>query len=75
MSATERWWSISFVVDEADARPLSHQEIFNVMHMSGVRRLSIGPPAIDEPEEVASLTLELQARDAEGARQRAETLV
>jgi hypothetical protein len=70
-----RWWSVALVVDEADSRPLSRQEIFDAMHPQGVRRISIGPSELDEPEEVASLKLELQASSATAAQQRAENLL
>lgn len=70
-----RWWSVSFVVDETDARPLSRQEIFDVMHPPGVRRISIGPAGVGESEEVASLKLELQAANAVDAKERASGLL
>lgn len=70
-----RWWSVAFVIDEVDARPLSRQEVFEIMHPDGVRSISIGPSGLDEPEEVASLKLELQAPSAVGAQQRAENLL
>jgi hypothetical protein len=70
-----RWWSVAFVVDEADARPLSRQEIFEIMHPDGVRSISVGPSGLDEPEEVASLKLELQASNGAGAQERAEGLL
>lgn len=70
-----RWWSVAFVVDETDARPLSRQEIFEIMHPDGVRSISVGPSGLDEPEEVASLKLELQASNAAGAQGRAEGLL
>src|SRR4051794_10107385 len=63
-----RWWSVALVVDEADSRPLSRQEIFDVMPPEGIRRISIGPSGLDEPEEVASLKLELQASSATAAQ-------
>jgi hypothetical protein len=70
-----RWWSVAFVIDEADSGPLSRGEIFDVMHPQGVRSISIGPSGLDEPEEVASLKLELQAPSATAAQQRAENLL
>jgi hypothetical protein len=70
-----RWWSVAFVVDETDSRPLSRQEIFDVMHPPGVRRISIGPSGIGESEEVASLKLELQAANAIDAKERASSLL
>jgi hypothetical protein len=70
-----RWWSVAFVVDEVDARPLSRQEIFEVMHPPGVRRISVGPSGIGESEDVASLKLELQAATVSDARGRAINLL
>ncbi len=69
-----RWWSVAFVVDEAEARPISRREIFEVMHPEGVRRISVGPSGVGESEEVASLKLELQAGNATEAKVRAENL-
>jgi hypothetical protein len=69
------WWSVSFAVDEMDARPLSRQEIFDLMHVRGVRRISVGPSGVGESEEVASLTLELEAIDGATAQQRGESLL
>jgi hypothetical protein len=70
-----RWWSVAFVINEGDFGPLSRQEIFEVMHPDGVRSISIGRSGLDEPEEVASLKLELQASSAAAAQQRAENLL
>lgn len=69
-----RWWSVAIVVDEAESRPLSRREIFEIMHPPGVRRISVGPSGVGESEEVASLKLELQASNATEAERRAETL-
>lgn len=70
------WWSVAFVLDETDARPLSREEAFSAMHPPGiVRRVSLSDSSIDEPEDVASLKLELQAPNAAAAKQRAENLL
>jgi hypothetical protein len=71
-----RWWSVAFVVDEADARPLGRDEAFEAMHPREiVRSISLSDSGFDEPEDVASLKLELLAPSATAAKQRAEHLL
>lgn len=71
-----RWWSVAFVVTETDARPLSRSEAFDAMHPPGiVRRISVSDSSFEEPEDVASLKLELLAPNAAAAKQRAEHLL
>jgi hypothetical protein len=70
-----RWWSVAFVIDDADSGPLSRVEAFETMHVDGVRRISVGPSGIGESEEIASLKLELLAENADDAESRAINLV
>lgn len=51
MDSNLSWWSVSFVVEEDEARPLSHQEIFDVMHPKGVRMIGVGPSGVGESED------------------------
>jgi hypothetical protein len=66
---------VAFVVDDAEANLLSHPAVREVMHPEGGRRISVGPSAVGESEQLASLKLELQADGATEAKERAEGLL
>jgi hypothetical protein len=72
---SSRWWSVAFVVDDAEANLLSERAIREVMHPKGVRSISVGTSGVGESEQVASLKLELQADGATEAKERAEGLL
>ncbi len=72
MSDPERLWSVSLVVEEADANRLSHTDALTAMQALGVEAIRIGPAAPED--DLDSLRFELRAPDGEAAEERAQNL-
>jgi hypothetical protein len=70
-----RWWSVAFVITDADSLALSRHDAFDVMHTLDVRQLSNGPSGVGESEDLASLKLEIRAASATEAKEGAEDLL
>jgi hypothetical protein len=70
-----RWWSVAFVIGDADSVALSRHDAFDLMHTRDVRLLSNGPSGVGESEDLASLKLEIRAASAVDAKEAAEELL